>query len=238
MKPPTRLWLFLAAFSVALPAFAGTHSVRAIDGWGQVVEPDGDCTIAATGGVLTVTVPGTTHDLSSYHSIYKKRNAPRVMQEADGDFTVQVKVSGAFEPGKAGTIPGAHPFNGAGLLLWDNSENYVRLERNVWTMPKGEHESYLPLFEYWKDDKDLTLGTPSTKPFFTSPSTYLRITRVGNKVTAAVSNDGEEWTETRPITVQFPEKLKVGVDAINTSKRPFTVEFTEFKLVANKLAAK
>jgi hypothetical protein len=40
----------------------------------------------------------SNHDLSSYRNIYKKRNAPRILQEVDGDFTVQVKVSGAFVP--------------------------------------------------------------------------------------------------------------------------------------------
>jgi regulation of enolase protein 1 (concanavalin A-like superfamily) len=228
--------LFLPALLIALSARAGGSAGHIIPGWGRVIEPDGDCTITTGDGKVTVAIPGTTHDLSSYHSIYKKRNAPRILQEVDGDFMAQVKVSGTFDPGKDGTLPGAHPFNGAGLLLWDNDENYLRLERNVWTMPHGEHSSYLPLFEYWKDDQDLTQGAPSTKPFFTGRSAYLRLTRQGNQVRAAVSNNGVDWVETNPVTVQFPEKISVGVDAINTSKQPFTVEFTEFKLVSEKMS--
>jgi regulation of enolase protein 1 (concanavalin A-like superfamily) len=235
MKSPIpRLRPLLPVLLVALTAQAGYHSGHTIPGWGQVIEPDGDCIVTAGGGTLTVAVPGTTHDLSSYRSIYKKRNAPRVLREVDGDFTVQVKVSGTFEPGKAGTLPGAYPFNGAGLLLWANDENYLRLERNVWITSHGEHSSYLPLFEYWKDDRDLTQGTPSTKPFFKGQSAYLRLTRQGNQVRAAVSNDGVDWIKTGPVTVQFPQKINVGVDAINTSKEPFTVEFAEFKLVSGK----
>jgi hypothetical protein len=42
------------------------------------------------------------------------------------------------------------------------------------------------------------------------------------------------WIKTGPVTVQFPQKINVGVDAINTSKEPFTVEFAEFKLVSGK----
>ena len=98
-------------------------------------------------------------------------------------------------------------------------------------MPHGEHSSYLPLFEYWKDDQDLTQGAPSNKPFFKGRSAYLRLTRQGNQIRAAVSNDGVDWMETDPVTVQFPQIINVGIDAINTSKQPFTVEFTEFKLV-------
>jgi regulation of enolase protein 1 (concanavalin A-like superfamily) len=233
MKPTTqRLWLLLPALFLGLVAHAGNLSIHTIPGWGQVIEPDGDCTITNRDGRLTVTIPGTTHDLSSYRHIYKKRNAPRIVQEMAGDFTVQVKVSGAFEPGTAGNLPGAYPFNGAGLLLWDNDENYLRLERNVWVTSKGERSSYLPLFEYWKDDKDLTQGTPSAKPFFKGQSAYLRLTRQGNQVRAAVSNNGVDWIKTGPVTVQFPQTIKVGVAAINTSKQPFTVEFAEFKLAA------
>ena len=227
---------FLPVLLLALSVRAGDNAGRTIPGWGRVIEPDGDCSITAGHGTVTIAVPGTTHDLSSYHRIYKKRNAPRILQEVGGDFTVQVQVSGTFEPGKDGTLPGAHPFNGAGLLLWDNDENYLRLERNVWTMPHGEHSCYLPLFEYWKDDKDRTQGAPSAKPFFQGRSAYLRLTRQGNQIRAAVSNDGVDWLKTGPVTVEFPQKINVGIDAINTSKQPFTVEFAQFKLVSEKLS--
>lgn len=231
--PGQRLWLLAPAVLFSLVACAGTTSTRAIPGWGHVVDPDHDCTITARGGKLTITVPGTTHDLSSYHSIYKKRNAPRVVRKITGNFTVEVKVTGAFKPGRAGTLPEADPFNGAGLLLWANTENYLRFERNIWTTSHG-HSSYEPLLQYWKDDTDLTPGTPSTKPYFRGHSTYLRLTRQGDQIRAAVSNNGVRWMKTRPVTVQFPQTIKVGVDAINTSRKPFTVEFADLKRVRKK----
>lgn len=226
-----RLWLFLFVLCVGLAAQAGSNSTRIIPGWGRVVDPDGDCAVTDSNGTITVTVPGTTHDLSSYHSIYKKRNAPRILQAVEGDFTVEVKVTGKFDPGKDATLPETDPFNGAGLLLWANDKNFLRLERNMWTTPHGGHSSYQPLFQYWKNDKNLTPNAPSSKPFFKGRSTYLRLTRQGNQVRAAVSNDGVDWSETHPVTVQFPRKIKVGVDAINTSKQPFIVKFSELKLI-------
>lgn len=225
------MWPFFSVLLVVITAHAGSLSNRTIAGWGRVVDPDGDCTVTDSNGTITVTVPGTTHDLSSYHSIYKKRNAPRILQEVEGDFTVEVKVTGRFDPGKDATLPETDPFNGAGLLLWADDENFLRLERNVWTTPHGGHSSYQPLFQYWKDDKDLTPNVPSAKPFFKGQSTYLRITRQGNQIRAAVSNDGVDWIETNSVTVQFPQKIEVGVDAISTSKQPFTVEFTGLKLI-------
>lgn len=233
MKSPTqRQWFLLPFLLIGLAAHAGSDSVRNLPNWGQVNDPDGDCTIASTNEQLTISVPGTTHDLSSYHSIYKKRNAPRVLQEAAGDFTVQVKVSATFEPGKAGTLPEADPFNGAGLLLWDNDENFLRFECNVWITPRGERFSYLPLFEYWKKDKNMMTNTPSARSFSPRQPVYLRLTRQGNRISTTFSNDGVNWMQTNSVTVQFPQKIKVGVDAINTSKQPFTVEFGEFKLVS------
>lgn len=235
MKLPKQRWyLLFPVFLIGLAAYAGTRSPRTIPDWGQVIDPDGDCTVSAKDQTLTITVPGTTHDLSSYHHIYKKRNAPRVLQEVDGNFTVQVKVSGVFDPGRASTLPETDPFNGAGLLLWANSENFLRFERNVWTTPNGGHSSYQPLFQYWKDDTDLTPNTPSTHSLFKGHSTYLRLTRQGNQIRAALSHDGVKWIETKPVTVHFPQRIKVGLDAINTSKKAFTVEFTKLKLVSKR----
>jgi hypothetical protein len=37
---------------------------RSIDGWGKVIDPDSDCTIRAAQGAVTITVPGTHHNLN------------------------------------------------------------------------------------------------------------------------------------------------------------------------------
>src|SRR5688572_10707864 len=58
---------------------------QTIDGWGTVVDPDGDCRFAESNGKLTITVPGTYHDLT--HSEGRDQlNSPRVIQEVKGDF--------------------------------------------------------------------------------------------------------------------------------------------------------
>ena len=54
--------------------------------------------------------------------------------------------------------------------------------------------------------------------------------RRGNRIEAAVSHDGAKWLTVNPITAELPRKLKLGVAAINTSERPFAVEFEEFRL--------
>ena len=60
---------------------------------------------------------------------------------------------------------------------------------------------------------------------------YLRLTRVGNQVTASVSTDRKAWRELKTLTVDYPAKLKLGVAAVNTASVPLTAELEEFRLV-------
>ena len=49
-----------------------------------------------------------------------------------------------------------------------------------------------------------------------------------------VSNVGQTWTyRPAPFDVDLPSIVHVGVDAVNTSKPPFTVEFEELKWTSN-----
>jgi hypothetical protein len=47
---------------------------------------------------------------------------------------------------------------------------------------------------------------------------------------AAVSHDGTEWITQPPLRIDLPKTVRVGVDAVNTSKQPFVVEFDELRL--------
>src|SRR4051812_14129390 len=93
------LALVLLVGAAAAPAQGQGQAVK---GWGVVSDPDGDCTLKEANGKLTITVPPTLHDLNPRSG---KLNAPRVTREIEGDFVVQVKVSGAFRPGEKSTAP-------------------------------------------------------------------------------------------------------------------------------------
>ena len=94
--------------------------------WGEVVDPDDDCDLKLEDWALVGDVPGTLHDLNIDIG---KVNAPRVVRDVDGDFVVTVKVQGSFRPGEVRTGPKSVPYNGGGLLVWWNPNNYIRLER-------------------------------------------------------------------------------------------------------------
>jgi regulation of enolase protein 1 (concanavalin A-like superfamily) len=196
--------------------------VRAIEGWGELTDPDGDCTVQADGEKLTITVPGTPHNLTGPMG---GMNAPRVLRPVEGDFTAQVLVSGKFRPGVTG-------FNGAGLLLWSDAWNYVRLERNAWLDNQGRYPSLTPLFEYWKGGRNLDPQGGTVVPFFRGRSTYLRLIRRGDQLESGISHDGVVWIPGKTTAIDFPRKAQVGISAVNTSREPFTVDFQEFNLVA------
>src|SRR5262249_54041652 len=99
-------------------SYDGETKPRKIMGWGTVVDPDGDCNVKGEGSKLTITVPGTLHDLFPRQADPKKRNnAPRVVQEIKGDFMVTVKVSADWKPGDRLRGAITAPYHGAGLLL-------------------------------------------------------------------------------------------------------------------------
>lgn len=67
---------------------------------------------------------------------------------------------------------------------------------------------------------------------------YLWMERRGKTIYGRVSKDGKNWTDLKQIDTVWPAKLKVGLNAINSSNEPFTVTFEEFKLQSSKPAAK
>jgi regulation of enolase protein 1 (concanavalin A-like superfamily) len=59
---------------------------------------------------------------------------------------------------------------------------------------------------------------------------WLRLERRGNQILGAVSNNGRDWAELKPIDTLWPGKLKVGLVAINSNSEPLTVRFKDYKL--------
>jgi hypothetical protein len=201
-----------------------------IKGWGTATDPDGDCTFKEDKGKLTITVPAGFHDLHPARAM----NAARVLREIEGDFTATVKVSFPLTPGKQ-FIRGRTAGYFAGLLLWTSDKEYIRLERNAWR-PVGTDrmDSYVPLFEHWKDGDLMPTKVIGELPSFGKDYTWLKLERKAGKVTGHLSHDGKEWVVAREANTELPKKLHIGVAAINTSDIPFAVGFKELKVEATK----
>lgn len=213
------LWV-VAAGLVALPA--GRAQDRPVEGWGVVSDPDGDCKVKALKGRLTMSLPGAAHDFAAE---LQRWNAPRALSKVEGDFIVEVKVSGGFNPTQDSAIPGRRGYNGAGLLAVKDRDNYVSLHRGAVNLD-GRVRHYAN-FELRRNGE---MATSLYEVELENKDTYLRLERRGDKVYGLASHDRTTWKNYDPIEVDFPPSLGVGVVGITSSKEPFDCAFTELAL--------
>jgi regulation of enolase protein 1 (concanavalin A-like superfamily) len=193
-------------------AAADEKPAQTVKGFGAVV--DGDCQITEQVRV-TITVPKTTHDLTyARESAYTKMNAPRIVQDIKGDFSLAVKVEAFPFPKPNTSSNNRYCFVSSGLLIWQDERNFIRLERAALG---GQNQPYVWL-ECFVDGKSET----TKRREIDDKDTYLRITRIGDKFTFATSEDGLDWTEIENEEVKLAEQLKGGVMAINTTTDDFS----------------
>lgn len=196
-----------------------------------ITDPDKDCELRLTGDKLNITVPAKNHNLHPVRGL----NAPRVLSSVSGDFTVQVKVTGEFMPGKTSTKPEGQgrPFNGAGILIWQNEENFLRIERDAFWIDDALY-SYPPGIEYWRGRQFAGFSdAPTTTPYFMGRSAWLKARRQGQNVTVSISHDGKVWSDVKTFQVEMSNEVSVGVAAVNSSDLPFSVDFEEFAIEPN-----
>lgn len=210
----------------------GEQSNKEPEIWGRIIDPRGTCQVVWANRAIEMQIPPGVYDLSS--NKHHGNHAPRVIHPVTGDFVVEVKVTGDFDPGFESFLPDKIPFFGAGLLLWQNETNYVRLERAEYAV-RNKRYRFDPLFEYWRNGNNLAQTRPLAEPFLAMESAWLRFSRVGDQLTAAHSYDGFEWVSHAPITIELPTEIGVGVAAISTSKKPFSVKFSYFKITGGAI---
>jgi regulation of enolase protein 1 (concanavalin A-like superfamily) len=192
--------------------------------WGSLVDPDGDSLVTMVHGNLKVDVPGTLHDLNIDIG---KNNAPRIVQEVEGDFVATVNVTGSFEPGAVRTGPKSFPYNGGGLLAWSDEGNYIRLERAA-MYGRNNRVVGLVLFESRvQGTKDETNNKGGRDP---RQDLWLRLERHGKTIAGFLSTDAKNWEPLEPMEVDWPSRLKVGVDAINSCGDRMNVRFQNYSL--------
>jgi regulation of enolase protein 1 (concanavalin A-like superfamily) len=192
------------------------------ENWGTAYDPAGDCGFKLDDGKFTVTVPGsaTPHDLSAELT---SATAPRVLQPLKGDFVIEVKIDGEFEPSGESTQFGRTGYTGAGLVVFADARNYVRLERA--TLHTGQEPQPYTNFEVRVDGELEQAGTTADLPTVTGKPTWLRLERKGNVLHGSMSQDGITWTSGKPRELTAKawqnEKILGGIAAISTSTKQF-----------------
>ncbi len=227
--------------SVKGQAISETTPAAELPDWGRPIDPDQDCKFTLGPRSLTVELPASWHDLAGPPLL--KFNAPRVLREVDGDFVLTVKVSGDFKPRPPTTSLLSVPYLGGGILLWSDSDNFIRLERAT-LVRDGQ---VVPHIAFLKQEGGEGKPVDYVMPFEENDC-YLRLERKEGQILGAVSGDGADWKQLNPTgTLGKPEasaimpdymrtdtvwssKLKVGLLAISTSSDPFSVKFEQIEL--------
>jgi hypothetical protein len=214
------LGLILAGILPAGTAAWAYQATQAIKGWGEVINPAGDCTIELQEGGLVIQVPAAPHDLTPE----LRMNAPRVLRDIEGNFQAVVKVAG-FPAASEGESEGSQ---GAGFLLWEDDRNHLRFERELRRDAGG---AVVPgaVFEYRKDRQPNRQALEGAEFGVSGPDCWLRLTRRGSKLTAEVSGDGTSWKLVKATDVRLSSRIRIGMVARNTTKTPLKVRFEGFQ---------
>jgi regulation of enolase protein 1 (concanavalin A-like superfamily) len=169
-------------------------------GWSWI-DPKGDSNYSLTAlpGYMRISTSGRGHDL------YLNFDAPRMVQSIDGDFVVSTRV----------LIDPRYNYQGAGLLVWQDSNNYIRLER---TLVSG--------IDLWYRIQGVYGGVEL--PYSTYGDIYFRISRAGNSFTASYGLDNKTWNPV--LTINFPANntLQVGLVLINEWQDNSTYAYFDF----------
>jgi hypothetical protein len=199
--------------------------------WGTPINPDEDCQFFLSDGMLLIHVPGTpgTHAMAPKPGT---ANAPRVLREARGDFTLQVTVEGGFAPGMVSMAPGYTPYNGASLVAMIDGRNFVTLARAV--LRHGD-SGPLPYanFEIYVNGTVAKFGEETETPVPFDGPIHLRLERRGKQMLGAWSTDGLDWVVLEPMDLpaNWPRELQVGIVAINDTLDEFNPRFSGLQLL-------
>ncbi|MEQ1762657.1 MAG: DUF1349 domain-containing protein [Pyrinomonadaceae bacterium] len=163
-----------------------------------------------SGGTLKIVVP------SGKDMFGDNRTAPHMIQAIEGDFQIETRVK--FDP--------KSDYQGAGLFINIDGNNYVRLERAFGGLNGGE--SGIRLDARTAGDYN-PVTSPSAVPT-NAKSVDLKILRTGKTLYAFWRLDeNAEWKEIGDVEFDFPVTVQAGIIACNTGPE-IPVEFSYIKL--------
>ncbi len=160
-------------------------------------------------GVLRIELP-TGKDMFG-----ETRTAPQLLKAVSGDFELETKVK--FDPKDS--------YQGAGILVFRNDSNYLRLERGFGGVGGGNNG-----VRFDKREDEIYEAVATQEQFPTDAKTVeLKMRRVGNEFTAFWRLPAGVWNEVGKYNSSYPETVQVGLIACNTAQE-IPLEFAYIKL--------
>jgi regulation of enolase protein 1 (concanavalin A-like superfamily) len=217
----------LSAVATPAPSRSGPKG-ETVTVLGEMVDPSKNCKTTRSGNSLTIEVPAGVHLLSTELDL---KNAPIVTTSVEGDFAAVVRVEGTMIPGtepakyKSKVLP--YTFQGAGLVLWQDKNNYVRLERVAQTTKRNKVVLTTEvMLEVCKN------GKPAGRYVANVPEGPLLVLlgREKGGVKCLYSTEGRRWVALKTLAAAFPDKVEIGLSACNASKEALVARFENFNL--------
>ncbi len=162
---------------------------------------------------------------------FKLFNAPSALVRVDGEFVAMVEISNEFDPGSTtiSTSTGRRfpiTFQGAGLLIWQDEKNFVRLERC-----KGSDGNigliHRVLVEIYKDGRAVGIYYSSPMP---EKPVIVMAHRKGTTMQFLYAEPPGKMTIFKELALDFSPSILVGISASNLSKQPLRAKFDKFTL--------
>ncbi len=198
------------------------EGIPGLEPLGALIDPLNDCKLQREGKGVSLQIPATLHAFDPDRGV---ADAPRALTDVAGDFVAQVKISGTFRPGTAPLPNLPITFQGAGILVWQDMNNYIRLDRAAGYFGDRGMVHHV-LVESRNDGRP---GKGAMVPTRDGP-TVIRLERRGGEFTCTYSSDGKTWLPVKKVSLTLPNKLGVGVSATNVAPRPFTPRIEDFTL--------
>jgi beta-xylosidase len=181
------------------------------EGW-QTVDPETADPSGwdTAGGVLKLRIP-TGKDLFGGNL-----TAPRLVRNITGDFEIETRL--AFSP--------KSDYQGAGLLLFRNDNNFLRLERGFGGVGGGADGIR---FDRAEDENYEAIATTEKFPT-TAASVELKMRREGGLVTSFWRETGKTtWIEVGKASNTYPATVVAGLIGVSTGE-PVAAEFSYIRL--------
>ena len=199
---------------------SGFEGLPKMDGAWKMVHAEKGKT-EMTGGALRIVPETGTNLILSPDRSYKVMNAPMVLAEAQGDFTLVAKVSAQL----------AGVYDSGALVVYSDEKNWAKVCFE--NSPRHEAMIISVVTREWSDDVN--------HETLASPFVYLAVARKGNEFSFHFSRDGRDWRLVRHFDMPIGSRTQIGFTAQTPhiasfaqagEQAQFAAQFSEIRFVS------